>query len=92
MSVYCILDTETASLYKGVVEVAWLWVDANLNVLDEQCHRVNPECRIEPGARAVHGISDEDVAGCPTIVQICAGFRGLKLTLLGTTWRLTCAC
>lgn len=83
MSAYCILDTETASLHRGVVEVAWLWVDRSLNVLDEQCHRTNPECKIEPGARAVHGISDEDVAGCPTISQVCAGFKGVKIDVIG---------
>lgn len=74
MAYYLIADTETASLRSGIVEVAWMWVDENLKILDEQCHRVNPERKIDPGARAVHGISDEDVANCPTIKQICAGF------------------
>lgn len=74
MAVYLLGDTETASLQGGVVEVAWLWLNQHLDILDMQCHRVNPERPIEPGARAIHGISDEMVADCPTIAQVMAGF------------------
>lgn len=71
---YLIADTETSSLQGGVVEIAWMWVDSSLNILAEQCHRVNPERKIEPEAQAIHGISDEDVANCPILADICKGF------------------
>ena len=67
---YTILDTETASLQGGVVELALLHIDAELNVLGEFHTKVNPERPIEPGALAVHGISDADVADAPTLAQI----------------------
>ena len=67
---YTILDTETASLQSGVVELAMLHIDAELNVLGEFHTKVNPERPIEPGAFAVHGISDADVADAPTLAQI----------------------
>lgn len=67
---YTILDTETASLQGGVVELALLHIDTELNVLGEFHTKVNPERPIEPGAFAVHGISDADVADAPTLAQI----------------------
>lgn len=69
-----IIDTETASLHGGVVELAYLLVDLELNVLKESCVRVNPERPIDPHAQAVHGISDEDVAGCPTLAEVTTEF------------------
>ncbi len=67
---YTILDTETASLQKGVVEIAWLRINDKLEVIDEFHSLVNPECPIEPGAFAIHGISDEDVCWSPTMAMI----------------------
>jgi DNA polymerase III epsilon subunit-like protein len=69
-----IIDVETASLHGGVVELAYLKVDCELNVLDEFCARVNPERPIDPGAQAVHGIGDADVADCPTLAEVTANF------------------
>ena len=69
---YTILDTETASLQGGVVELALLHIDTDLNVVGEFHSMVNPERPIEPGAFAVHGISDADVADAPTLAQIPA--------------------
>ena len=69
-----IIDTETASLHGGVVELAYLRVDMELNVLQESCVRVNPERPIDPHAQAVHGISDEDVALCPTLAEVTTEF------------------
>lgn len=66
---YHILDTETSSLRGGVVEIAWLEIDSDLNVLSEFLARVNPERPIDPGAQAIHGISDEDVRDKPTLAQ-----------------------
>lgn len=74
MSHIYIIDTETASLHGGVVELAYLKADLELNILQEFCTRVNPERPIDPGAQAVHGISNEDVADCPTLAEVAAGF------------------
>lgn len=72
--VFLIFDTETSSLQGGVVEIAWMWVDSNLKILAEACHRVNPERPIEAEAYAIHGISDADVANCPVLAEVCKGF------------------
>lgn len=69
---YHILDTETASLQGGVCEIAWLKVDDHLNIVQEFRSLVNPERPIDAGAQAVHGISDADVAGMPTLAEIAA--------------------
>jgi exodeoxyribonuclease X len=65
-----IIDTETASLKGGIVEFAALNIDEQLNVLREVHSRVNPERPIDPGAYAIHGISDEDVKDAPTFAQL----------------------
>ncbi len=69
-----ILDTETASLKGGVVELAWLKVDGNLNILDSFESRCNPECLIDPGAMAIHGITDEEVADKPVLAELTTNF------------------
>ena len=70
MPMYYILDTETASLKGGVVELAWLRVTSDLQIQEERCYRVNPQRVIEPGAQAIHGISNQDVEGCPTLQEV----------------------
>ncbi len=77
-----ILDTECASLQGGVCELAYLKVDADLNIQDEVCLRLNPGRPIEPGAFAVHGISDEDVVNCPTLEDAAKVFDGQGITML----------
>ena len=67
---FTILDTETASLHGGVVEIAWLRINDKLEVIDEFQSLVNPERPIEPGAFAIHGISEEDVAWSPTLAMV----------------------
>ena len=67
---YIIIDTETASLQGGICEIAWLRCDEQLNILDQFESRVNPERPIDPGAFKVHGISQEDCEGKPTIAEI----------------------
>ena len=80
-----IFDTETASLEKGVVEIAWLDLKDNetLDILSEHCFRVNPECPIEPGAQAIHGISDADVADCPTLETVLAPLKDVPVYTIG---------
>lgn len=69
---YYILDTETASLSGGCVEIAWLRVDSALNVLESFASRCNPQRKIDAGAYTVHGISDKDVASAPTLAELAA--------------------
>jgi len=65
-----ILDTETASLSGGIVEIAWLKIDKDFNVLDEYRTLVNPGRPIDPGAQAIHGISMDDVVDAPTMEEV----------------------
>jgi len=67
---YYVLDTESASLSSGVVELAYLRVDSQLNVVEEFVSRCNPQRKIDAGAYAVHGISDQDVASAPTLAEL----------------------
>lgn len=80
---YHILDTETASLSGGVVELAYLRVDEKLNVLEEYVTRVNPERAIDPGAQNIHGISDDDVKTCHTLEQVCEKIGLRSIALIG---------
>ncbi|WP_344222280.1 3'-5' exonuclease [Kribbella sancticallisti] len=57
-----ILDTETTDLDGYVVEIAVVDAATGQTLLDS---RVNPRCPISPGARWIHGISDDDVADAP---------------------------
>lgn len=73
---YYIADTETVGLKppplpaSGLVEVAWIKVDEQLNILDEKYYRVNPECEIDPRASEVHGIYAADVQGCAPLRDV----------------------
>ncbi len=65
---YLILDCETTGLDNpGVVEIAWIEVDKDLNVIAEFDSLVNPEKEITAGAEGVHGISQEMVENEPVI-------------------------
>lgn len=68
---YIIADTETTGLSAGaqVVEVALLEIDENLNTLREASTLIDPGIPIEPGASAVNGIYDADVAGKPRLAD-----------------------
>lgn len=76
-----ILDTETTDLRGYICDIAIIRAtdgEVLMNTL------VNPGVPIEPGAQAVHGITDADVAGAPTFEAIhgqvymhCAGARVL---------------
>ena len=73
MTTYRLFDTETTGLAQAkACEIAWIDFDQNYKVLDTFRSLVNPEKPIEPGAQAIHGISDADVAGSPIIETILA--------------------
>lgn len=71
-----VADTETTGLRKppppatGVVQVAYLEIDANLNILKVFNELVDPGCPIEGPAEAVHGISDDMVFGKPKLAEV----------------------
>lgn len=63
----CFMDLETTGLDPQgdrIVEIMLRREDDSGTV--SYCHRVNPTVPIPPQAAAVHGITDEMVAGCPT--------------------------
>jgi hypothetical protein len=62
-----ILDTETTDLDGYAVEIAVVDAATGDTLLDTL---VNPGCPIQPGARAVHGISDADVAAAPLLADV----------------------
>lgn len=62
-----ILDTETTGLPGRVCELAVIDAATGETLLNTL---VNPGVPIEPEAQAVHGISDEAVAGAPTFDQV----------------------
>jgi exodeoxyribonuclease X len=70
MNNYLILDTETAGLSGGVCEIAWVTMDENLNILEQHETLVDPERQIEPGAFAIHGISNEMCVGKPKLAEV----------------------
>jgi DNA polymerase III epsilon subunit-like protein len=70
-------DVETTGVGKDdrVVEIAWIEIDDEFNVLDTVRSRINPERDIPAGASAVHGIVARDVQDSPTIEEFMDGFR-----------------
>jgi hypothetical protein len=62
-----ILDTETTGLAGYVVEIAVLDAATGDVLLDTL---INPGCPVQPGARWVHGISDDQLAGAPPLAGI----------------------
>lgn len=64
-----ILDTETTGVENaGLIEAAWLAVDNPRDLVpgEEFCARFNPGKVIGYGAMAVHHITNEDIADCPS--------------------------
>lgn len=69
---YAIVDCETTGLDQPIkaVEVGWIRINKNMEVLDEFVAKINPERNIHPGAEAIHGISLESVKDCPKIEEV----------------------
>lgn len=71
------LDTETTGLsprYAELVEVAAVRFRLDGQVLDRFQQLVDPCCDIPPAATAVHGITNDMVAGKPTIREVLPPF------------------
>lgn len=65
------LDTETAGFdpQDGVVEIALIEVDGNLDIIDTHHSLIDPEGPIRASASGVHGITYDMVAESPTLRQ-----------------------
>lgn len=68
---YHVLDTETTGVGSSdrIVEIAWVEINEDLEVLQEWCSLIDPEMPIPPGASGVHGITNKMIAASPTIEQ-----------------------
>lgn len=66
-----VLDTETTSLNGEVIELGI--VDAWGRTLFDA--RMRPSCPVTPEAQEIHGISDDDLAGLPTIAHFWPEIR-----------------
>ncbi|MEV0650015.1 3'-5' exonuclease [Phytomonospora sp. NPDC050363] len=67
-----IVDTETTDLFGRVIEIAVIDAATGATLLDTL---VNPGVPIEPGAQAVHGLRDADVADAPTWAKVLPKLR-----------------
>lgn len=79
---WCIIDTETSGLRGIVLEFAAIGPDGS-ELFNSLIHPDGE--RIEEGARAVHGLSDEELARAPKLPeiwpQICAALAEKKLLI-----------
>jgi DNA polymerase III epsilon subunit-like protein len=79
-----ILDTESTGLDAPMraVELAWIIIDDDMEVMAEHRYLTNPERSINPGAIAIHGITDEMVADAPSNAEVMAKLPG-KVIVVG---------
>lgn len=75
---YFIGDTETTGMGDGsqVVEISWIEVDDDFNIVDRQYSLIKPTVPIQYGAMAVHGITEDMVKNAPSIEEFMAGAGG----------------
>lgn len=66
-----VIDTETAGLdpKDGIVDLAIVEIDGNLDVIASHASLIDPEGPISTSASGVHGIVSADVADSPTLCQ-----------------------
>ena len=81
MAQYFLADCETTGVSPsdGIVEVAWLLISDDFEVLDEGHSLINPQRPIPAGASAVHGITMKDVENAPTADEYFYDVLGNKL-------------
>ena len=82
---WLIADVETTGVRTEdrVVEIAWIEVDNDLNIVDEVHSLIDPEMPIPAAASGVHHITDAMVADAPTISQFFEIVRGRNLGKIG---------
>lgn len=67
-----LLDVETTGVSHktdAVVEVAWIEVNSDLEIIDRDMSLIDPQRPIPSSAAAIHGITDRMVAGAPTLSE-----------------------
>ncbi|MEY3413533.1 MAG: polymerase PolC-type, partial [Actinomycetota bacterium] len=66
---YVVVHFETTGIASGYrpIEIAWLEFDSSFAEISSVESLINPQLPIEPGAQAVHGISDAEVKDAPTL-------------------------
>lgn len=64
-----VTDTETASLEGGVCDIAIVKLDGDYNITWQVESLVDPERPINPGASAIHHITDKMVWAAPTLSE-----------------------
>ena len=71
-----IADVETTgfSSKDGIAELAFIEIGEDMNETMRFESLINPGCPMSPGASAVNGITDEDVADSPTMEEILQRF------------------
>lgn len=79
---FILADTETSGFGKGsgVCELAFVELDEQLNILDQQYSLIDPEVPISPSASGVHGITNADVQDSPTMAEFFEVVYGQRLT------------
>lgn len=73
---YLVGDVETDGFPPDarVVEIAWVEIDEDFNILDTKRSLIDSGRPIPAGASAVHGIVTADLAGAPAIEDFMSGF------------------
>lgn len=68
---YLMLDIESSGLtdQDRAVELGWLEIDEDFNILNEHQTLLDPQCMIAPAASAVHGLVADDLKDAPTIEE-----------------------
>lgn len=66
---YIVADTETTSAAddRGIVELGWIELDENWNILETVESLIDPQKPISPAASGVHGLTYDDVKDSPTL-------------------------
>lgn len=76
---WAVLDTETGGFARdgSICEIGVVWYDFDGNVVDQKEFRVSllPGLSISPQATEVHGISETDLAGEPSLVEVMAELK-----------------
>lgn len=83
-----ILDTETANLDAppkgGVCEIAWMILDDDGEIKEQDRSLIDPQVPINHAATAIHGIFDKDVTEAPTLEEYFAIVQDEKFSSIGS--------
>ena len=68
---YYVIDSETTSADpdRGVVEVGWVEIGQDFNILGEVESIIDPQKLIHPAASGVHGLVNKDCENSPTLEE-----------------------